>query len=101
MSTTIAYNKAKKLFVCSHLGHNSTRNMKLSGILPQLNVHFMYITMFDKRIIIPHASKHFIVSLQCYWNTEFTSEPILQTFIPSTVITHWRNEEANCMEAYI
>lgn len=87
--------------MCSHLEHNSTRNMKLSGILPQLNVLFIYITMFDKRIIIPHASKDFIVSLQCYWNTEFTSEPILQTFMLSTVMTHWRNEAANCMEAQI
>lgn len=75
--------------------------MKLSGILPELNVHFMYITMFDKRIIIPHASKYFIMSLQCYWNIEFTSEPILQTFIASTVMTHWRDDKANCMEAQI
>lgn len=57
------------------------------------------ITMFDKRIIIPHASKYLILSLQCYWNIKFTSEPNLQTFIASTVMTHWRNKEANCMEA--
>lgn len=48
--------------------------------------------MFDKRIIIPHASN---------WNTEFTSEPILQIFIASTVMTHWRDKEANRTEAQI
>jgi len=75
--------------------------MKLSGILPEANVNLIYATMLSKRIIIFHASKYFIMSLQCYWNIEFTRESILQTFIPRTVMTHWRNEEANHMEAQI
>lgn len=41
------------------------------------------------------------MSLQCYENTEFTSEPIVTTSVPSTVMTHWRNEEASLMEAQI
>lgn len=88
--------------MCSHLGHNnSKRNMKLNGILPEVNVSLIYTTMFSKKIIIYHASKYLIMSLRCYWNTEFTSEPILQTSIPSTVMARWRNEEANRMEVQI